>query len=218
VISASSTLVGRPPGRLHKAASRRPAPATHRTHRPAPGSAGGEGATEHAGGGDGLGAGVDRAPRCLQVLGEVRDQAPRQQVRVPFAGIWMASDDKRVLRRCHIPACRVVWRRVPGAEQADDCLGRKVLGVSTAHAGRMARLALTSSSHLRRIGSEAARSMIKGRKRNRPPAITPPCQRNLRSRRLQPPAPSWARYQPHKRHNCASSSPRRLKPAIGCRR
>jgi hypothetical protein len=56
----------------------------------------------------------------------------------------MASDDKRVLRRCHIPACRVVWRRVPGAEQADDCLGRKVLGVSTAHAGRMARLALTS--------------------------------------------------------------------------
>src|ERR1700688_2780293 len=50
----------------------------------------------------------------------------------------------------------------------------------------MGRLALTSRSHLRRIGIETDRSMIKARKRNRPPAMTPPCQRHLHRRRLQP--------------------------------
>jgi hypothetical protein len=84
----------------------------------------GERTAEHAGRSRRLRPCVDRLAGSLQVLGEVRHQAPSQQIKPALARIGMPANDHRVLRRRHVPRRRNIGQLPLGAATAAAQVGR----------------------------------------------------------------------------------------------
>jgi hypothetical protein len=102
-------------------------------------AAAGEGVAEHAGGDGRFSPGIDGPLRGFQVLGEMRHQAPAQQIQPPLAGGGVPANDHRGIGRCQIPVRADVGEFADRAEQAGDFLGRQVAGVASAHAREFGR-------------------------------------------------------------------------------
>ena len=117
----------------------------------------GEGAAEHAGRGDGLGARIDRPPGGLKVLGEMRHQAPPQQVKAPLAALRMPPYDHGGLRRCHVPVGADVRQVAYRAEQVGDLLRGEMAGIATAQGGSLPRFRGGRPSGIRKAVMNALR-------------------------------------------------------------
>jgi hypothetical protein len=97
--------------------------------------AAGERLAEHPGGGDRLRTRIDRLARLLQILREIRHQAPFQRIQVSLSRGRMKPDHGRVAAGSHVPGELEIRRRVSRLEKLGEKIRRQKTRVTTTHVG-----------------------------------------------------------------------------------